>query len=113
MLATKTQTEAHGGAGDLGEQKPQKGPQPTGDAPRYEEGKENAHDLADSKDERSIANNLAAAKAKEKAEDQKEDSTGYSGVGAAEAHGNKPSRGAQIDAELQKEDEELLKKKSS
>ncbi|PRQ77538.1 hypothetical protein AAT19DRAFT_8606 [Rhodotorula toruloides] len=43
---------------------------------------------------------LAAAKAKEKAEDQKEDSTGYSGVGAAEAHGNKPSRGAQIDAEV-------------
>jgi hypothetical protein len=57
-VATKTQTEAHGGAGDLGEQKPQKGPQPTGDAPRYEEGKENAHDLADSKDERSIANNV-------------------------------------------------------
>lgn len=98
---------------------------------------------------------LAAAKAKEKAEDRQEDSTGYSGVGAAEAHGNKPSRGAQIDEEvrldvalpqfaritetdpfnlspiillslssvapsscvsptqLQKEDEELLKKKSS
>lgn len=46
---------------------------------------------------------LAAAKAKEKAEDQKEDSTGYSGVGAAEAHGNKPSRGAQIDAEVRRD----------
>lgn len=57
-VSTKTQAEAHGGAGDLGEQKPQKGPQPTSDAPRYEEGKENAHDLADSKDERSIANNV-------------------------------------------------------
>ncbi|BGP25863.1 phosphatidylinositol glycan, class Z [Rhodotorula toruloides] len=111
--ATKTQVEAHGGAGDLGEQKPQKGPQPTGDAPRYEEGKKNAHDLSDSKDERSIANNLAAAKAKEKAESQQEDSTGYSGVRAAEAHGNKPSRGAQIDEELKKEDEELVKKKQT
>jgi len=27
-------------------------------------------------------------------------------------HGNKPSRGAQIDAELQKEDEEILRKKA-
>jgi len=27
-------------------------------------------------------------------------------------HGNKPSRGAQIDAELQREDEEMLKKKA-
>lgn len=29
------------------------------------------------------------------------------------SHGNKPSRGAQIDAELQQEDEEALKKKGS
>lgn len=77
---------------------------------------------------------LAAA---EKADKEDEDSgNGYAGVGAAEAHGNKPSRGAQIDAEvrsffpspfvvlnqrtdlavlspfqLQKEEEELLAKK--
>ncbi len=30
---------------------------------------------------------------------------------AAQSHGNKPSRGAQIDAELQREDEELINKK--
>ena len=29
----------------------------------------------------------------------------------AQDHGNEPSRGAQIDAELQREDEELVKKK--
>lgn len=31
----------------------------------------------------------------------------------ARRHGNKPSRGAQIDAELQREDEEAMKKKGS
>ncbi|TKA55920.1 hypothetical protein B0A53_01619 [Rhodotorula sp. CCFEE 5036] len=103
-MSTIAKTEAHAGAGDAGEgyQAPQGGP-------RFEEGKENSHKALDSTDERSIANRLAAA---EKA-DKEDDNAGnaYAGVGAAEAHGNKPSRGAQIDAELQKEEEELLAKK--
>ncbi|KWU44847.1 hypothetical protein RHOSPDRAFT_33669 [Rhodotorula sp. JG-1b] len=104
FVSTIAKTEAHAGAGDAGEgyQAPQGGP-------RFEEGKENSHKALDSTDERSIANRLAAA---EKADKEDENSgNAYAGVGAAEAHGNKPSRGAEIDAELQKEEEELLAKK--
>ncbi|POY73304.1 hypothetical protein BMF94_3638 [Rhodotorula taiwanensis] len=104
-MSTISKTEAHAGAGDAGEgyQAPQGGP-------RFEEGKENSHQALDSTDERSIANRLAAAEKAEKAASD-EGGNAYAGVGAAEAHGNKPSRGAQIDAELQKEEEELLAKK--
>ncbi|GAA5991123.1 hypothetical protein JCM10908_006547 [Rhodotorula pacifica] len=103
-MSTIAKTEAHAGAGDAGE-----GYQPPQGGPRYEEGKENSHKALDSTDERSIANRLAAAEKAEK--ESSDEGNAYAGVGAAEAHGNKPSRGAQIDAELQKEEEELLAKK--
>ncbi|GAA6016300.1 hypothetical protein JCM10207_000462 [Rhodosporidiobolus poonsookiae] len=109
-MSTIAQYEAHAGSGDLGEgyKAPQGGP-------RYEEGKEGAHSNLDSTDERSIANRLASAEkdAKQEKKEEKEGGDAYAGVGAAEAHGNKPSRGAQIDAELQAEDEAALSKKTN
>lgn len=53
-MSTKSQYEAHAGAGDVGEgyKEPQGGP-------RYEEGKDNSHQALDSTDERSIANKVS------------------------------------------------------
>ncbi|MCJ1423170.1 hypothetical protein MMC29_001051 [Sticta canariensis] len=59
---------------------------------RYHEGQVNSHKANDSKDERTIANKLAR-------EEQ------------ARNHGNEPSKGAKIDAEIQAEEDELLRKK--
>ncbi|KAK0387852.1 hypothetical protein NLU13_4097 [Sarocladium strictum] len=78
----------------------------------YNEGKENAHSNLDSKDERSIANRLAAEEdnddenISEEAKLAKKDPTL-----PAKMHGNEPSRGAKIDAQLQAEEEEELKRK--
>ncbi|KAI1324453.1 hypothetical protein F5Y16DRAFT_305532 [Xylariaceae sp. FL0255] len=81
---------------------------------RFEEGKENSHLPNDSKDERSIANRLANEEKKDKQADEdtpevaalKEDPTA-----PAKMHGNEPSKGAKIDADLQAEEEEYLKRK--
>ncbi|GAA6050682.1 hypothetical protein JCM3770_000890 [Rhodotorula araucariae] len=105
-MSTIAHTEAHAGSGDLGEN--YQAPAPD----RFEGGKEGAHSILDSKDQRSLANNVSAASKADK-EGVDESNSGYSGVGQAESHGNKPSRGAQIDAQLQKEDEELLAKKNA
>ncbi|PAV16891.1 hypothetical protein PNOK_0695500 [Pyrrhoderma noxium] len=80
--------------------------------PRFESGEPNSHAILDSKDERSIANNLAAAEQAQHMEEQrnKRDVTKDPREPALK-HGNKPSRGAEIDAELQAEDEEILRKK--
>jgi hypothetical protein len=60
-------------------------------------------------DQRSIANRLAAA---EKKEHERTDDTGTEDPRApALKHGNEPSRGAKIDAELQAEDEAELERK--
>ncbi|CAN8100310.1 unnamed protein product [Discula destructiva] len=81
-------------------------------AERYEEGKVNSHDTHDSKDQRSLANRLAAEEHKHTPQDDpetamsKKDSTL-----PAKQHGNEPSKGAKIDQELQDEEQELLKKK--
>ncbi|KAK6839666.1 hypothetical protein PG990_011282 [Apiospora arundinis] len=80
---------------------------------RFEEGKENSHLATDSKDQRSIANRLGA---EERKEDGHEDSLETQRIKEdptlpARAHGNKPSRGAEIDAEIQAEEEEMLAKK--
>ncbi|KAH6956967.1 hypothetical protein HG530_002495 [Fusarium avenaceum] len=78
----------------------------------YHEGKENSHDNLDSKDERSIANRLAAAEKETESGDNletaqiKEDPTL-----PARSHGNEPSKGAKIDAQLQKEEQEELERK--
>lgn len=92
-------------------QKPEKQSDP------YNEGKHNSHKDNDSKDQRSIANRLSAAGPQNDAE------SGKAGKEAklaqkdatlpAKNHGNEPSKGAKIDAELQAEEEEMLAKKNA
>ncbi|KAE8218514.1 hypothetical protein CF319_g7632 [Tilletia indica] len=79
---------------------------------RHEEGKENSHLALDGKDEKSIANKLeAASKAEkeEKAAEQAKKEEGY--VFEAEKHGNEPSRGAKIDAQIEAEEQAELERK--
>ncbi|CAI7589457.1 unnamed protein product [Penicillium manginii] len=85
---------------------------------RHNEGHKGSHKNLDSKDQRSIANKLASQEGKgdpshhhnnvqnPEAELSKQDPTK-----PAKMHGNKPSKGAQIDAELQAEDEQRLREK--
>ncbi|OQE27555.1 hypothetical protein PENSTE_c004G07986 [Penicillium steckii] len=85
---------------------------------RHNEGVHGSHQQLDSKDERSIANKLAAQGGKNdpshhhnnvynpEAELSKQDPTK-----PAKLHGNAPSKGAQIDADLQAEDEQRLREK--
>ncbi|OIW30844.1 hypothetical protein CONLIGDRAFT_630756 [Coniochaeta ligniaria NRRL 30616] len=77
---------------------------------RFHEGNVNAHSATDSKDQRSIANRLAAEERKE-AQEEEESASKKDPTAPAIAHGNEPSRGAKIDKELQEEEEELLRKK--
>lgn len=64
------------------------------------------------RDERSIGNRLAAAEKDNKLEKQGVNSkTVDDPLAPAQAHGNEPSRGAKVDAELQNEEEEYLKRK--
>jgi len=63
-------------------------------------------DYVDSKDQRSIANRLAAA-----SQEHDKPSESMRPTEVARSHGNEPSKGAKIDEELQKEDEEYLKRK--
>ncbi|KAL8720177.1 MAG: hypothetical protein Q9225_002907 [Loekoesia sp. 1 TL-2023] len=80
------------------------------EAERYKEGQPHSHLANDSKDERSIANKLAreekARSYRQEARDSQMDPTL-----PAKKHGNEPSKGAKIDAEIQQEEEEMLKKK--
>jgi len=84
---------------------------------RYEEGKENSHLANDSKDQRSIANKLAAEEKRDDSGSGK-DKSKEAKLGEkdptlpAKMHGNEPSKGAKIDAEIQAEEEEMLKKKA-
>ncbi|KAJ5325591.1 hypothetical protein MYU51_000375 [Penicillium brevicompactum] len=88
------------------------------DRARYAEGQTHSHQNLDSKDGRSIANKLASQsnkpnpshhhnyEADQEAELSKQDPTK-----PAKLHGNAPSKGAKIDAELQAEDEQRLREK--
>ncbi|KXL43570.1 hypothetical protein M433DRAFT_3556 [Acidomyces richmondensis BFW] len=86
------------------------------DRERFKEGQPNSHLANDSKDERSIANKLEREAKREKEGESesletrqlKEDPTL-----PAVSHGNKPSKGAQIDKEIQEEEEEILRKKGA
>ncbi|KAH8114316.1 hypothetical protein DFH11DRAFT_204611 [Phellopilus nigrolimitatus] len=79
---------------------------------RFEAGQENSHKLLDSKDQRSLGNTLdAAQKAEEEEERRDQEDITQDPQDRARRHGNEPSRGAQIDAELQAEDEQTLRKK--
>ncbi|KAI9889251.1 MAG: hypothetical protein M1814_005626 [Vezdaea aestivalis] len=79
---------------------------------RYHEGKPNSHKALDSKDERSIANKLAREEQRVEAPDTEETKLSKNDPTLpAKSHGNKPSRGAEIDAEIQREEQEELKRK--
>ncbi|KAL2210236.1 hypothetical protein CC79DRAFT_1330610 [Sarocladium strictum] len=88
----------------------------SGNAEQFNEGKEHAHNNLDSKDERSIANRLAAEGQQRNNEGEKEISEEAKAgqqdpTLPAKMHGNEPSRGAKIDAQLQAEEEEELQRK--
>ncbi|KAJ3806846.1 hypothetical protein EV368DRAFT_65942 [Lentinula lateritia] len=79
---------------------------------RYEFAPKNAHNDLDSKDERSLGNRLASAQehgldnTSNKIKDTVTDP-----LKPAQMNGNEPSKGAKIDAELQREEEDLLRNK--
>merc|ERR1711879_11692 len=85
-------------------------------ANRFHEGKENSHKANDSKDERTIANQLAREEKRQnepepehpEVTESKKDSTL-----PAINHGNQPSKGAKVDQELKEEEAEILKKKGN
>ncbi|KAI1140781.1 hypothetical protein F5Y05DRAFT_286756 [Hypoxylon sp. FL0543] len=82
--------------------------------PRYEEGVEHSHLPNDSKDERSIANRLDNEERKLNRKEQDDPETAASKKDPtlpAKLHGNEPSKGAKIDADLKADDEEYLKQK--
>ncbi|ORY65661.1 hypothetical protein BCR35DRAFT_184483 [Leucosporidium creatinivorum] len=80
-------------------------------ADRFHEGKVASHDLLDGKDERSIANNLAAAEKAEKEEKAREEADKPLPTELAKAHGNKPSRGARVDEEILLQEQAELERK--
>ncbi|KAG6003342.1 hypothetical protein E4U21_002119 [Claviceps maximensis] len=82
------------------------------DAVRYHEGKPGSHQLNDPKDERSIANRLAAEERQGEPQDDPETAAlKQDPTLPARMHGNEPSRGAKIDAQIAAEEEEELKRK--
>ncbi|KZL86028.1 hypothetical protein CI238_08065 [Colletotrichum incanum] len=85
----------------------------TGD--RFHEGKEHSHLGNDSKDERSIANRLAAEEKKHRQGEEEDDAetrqSKKDSTLPAKMHGNEPSKGAKIDQQLQEEDELRLRQK--
>jgi len=103
-------------AGD--QRNPPDSQKPENQAVPYEEGKEGSHQANDSKDQRSIANRLAAA---ESQNDSSSGKTKSAETRAAEIdptlparmHGNEPSRGAKIDKEIEEEEAALLAKKDA
>ncbi|KAI1494536.1 hypothetical protein F4809DRAFT_16333 [Biscogniauxia mediterranea] len=81
---------------------------------RYEEGVQHSHIPNDSKDQRSIANRLDNEERKLKQDDHDDPETGASKKDPtlpAKLHGNEPSKGAKVDADLKAEEEEYLRRK--
>ncbi|KAH6697086.1 hypothetical protein F5X68DRAFT_186075 [Plectosphaerella plurivora] len=79
---------------------------------KFHEGKAHAHNNLDSKDERSIANRLAAEEANNGEEEDPEITAMKKDPTApARMHGNEPSRGAKIDAQILAEEEAELERK--
>ncbi|KAL2126464.1 hypothetical protein VTI74DRAFT_855 [Chaetomium olivicolor] len=85
----------------------------TGSGTRYHEGTSNSHLQNDSKDQRSLSNRAAAEKSADSGPEESREAALHKKDPTlpAKMHGNEPSKGAQIDAELQAEDEAMLKKK--
>ncbi|KAM0513072.1 hypothetical protein ACHAPE_008280 [Trichoderma viride] len=81
-------------------------------AERFNEGQEGSHINLDSKDQRSIANRLAAEEQKSEPGDDRETAAlKEDPTLPARMHGNEPSRGAKVDAEIAAEEEEYLQRK--
>ncbi|KAG8897935.1 hypothetical protein FRB99_007783 [Tulasnella sp. 403] len=79
---------------------------------RFHEGRENAHDNQDSKDQRSLNVRAAAAVADEERQEQEEaNATSNPPTRAAIDQGHKPSRGAEIDEQIEKDEEDLLQRR--
>ncbi|KAF9469638.1 hypothetical protein BDZ94DRAFT_1242906 [Collybia nuda] len=93
---------------EAGDQRTHKGS--SGGSDRFDVGPDNAHIDFDSKDQRSLANRLASAGQNEKHSDENA-KTVTDPLAPARAHGNEPSRGAKIDADIKAEEEELLRNK--
>eukprot|EP01103_Thecamoeba_quadrilineata_P012754 TRINITY_DN336_c0_g3_i1.p1 TRINITY_DN336_c0_g3~~TRINITY_DN336_c0_g3_i1.p1 ORF type:complete len:114 (-),score=27.71 TRINITY_DN336_c0_g3_i1:132-473(-) len=83
--------------------------------PRFHQGKEHSHIANDSKDQRTIANKLEREKLRENEPDHElsiEDRAAQiDPTLPARLHGNEPSKGAKIDAQIQAEEEEELRRK--
>ncbi|CCM02749.1 uncharacterized protein FIBRA_04857 [Fibroporia radiculosa] len=91
-----------------GDQRPH-GEQPP--AP-FEAGQRHAHDIHDPKDDQTLDNRRKRERKQERdAEHKAELGTVTDPLEPARRQGHEPSRGAQIDAELQQEDEEAMQKK--
>ncbi|OBZ68557.1 hypothetical protein A0H81_11517 [Grifola frondosa] len=91
----------------------QRNPPAGSDAPHaFEAGQKNAHDLFDPKDNRTLQNRLKQEKKAERDSERAENAkTVTDPLEPAQRQGHEPSRGAQIDADLKREDEELMNKK--
>ncbi|KAI0673891.1 hypothetical protein C8Q78DRAFT_1151963 [Trametes maxima] len=77
-----------------------------------EQGQRNAHNIFDPRDSRNLGVRAQQERQEEReAEREERARTVDDPLEPAKRHGNEPSRGAQIDAELQREDEENIKKK--
>ncbi|KAH8121236.1 hypothetical protein ACSS6W_010689 [Trichoderma asperelloides] len=81
-------------------------------AERYNEGQPGSHIGNDSKDQRSIANRLAAEERKSEPGDDRETALSKEDPTLpAKMHGNEPSRGAKVDAQIAADEEEYLRRK--
>ncbi|KAF4595209.1 hypothetical protein GQ602_000822 [Ophiocordyceps camponoti-floridani] len=98
------------GVYEAGDQRNPKQSKKSGEA--YDEGQPNSHLLNDPKDQRTISNRLAAEERKAEPADDKETAMAKKDPTLpARSHGNEPSKGAKIDAELKAEEEEELRQK--
>ncbi|TBU26821.1 hypothetical protein BD311DRAFT_697805 [Dichomitus squalens] len=77
-------------------------------------GQKNAHRIDDPKDDRNLQIRAKQERVEERqAEREESQKTVKDPLEPATRQGHEPSRGAQMDAELQHEDEEMLKKKGA
>ncbi|KAI0937407.1 hypothetical protein AcV5_005323 [Taiwanofungus camphoratus] len=80
----------------------------------FEAGQKNAHNLFDLDDNRTLTNRLEQEKKMERESVERDNANAVTDpLEPAQKHGHQPSRGAQVDAELQREDEEAMKNKGS
>ncbi|KAI1827680.1 hypothetical protein F4861DRAFT_329976 [Xylaria intraflava] len=104
---SKVGTSAIYEAGDQRNYKDKETPRPE----RFEEGAAHSHLANDSKDERSIANRLANEQRKKHDSDPVTAASKRDPTLPARLHGNEPSKGARVDADLRAEEEAYLRRK--